>query len=81
MLATRGAMTVERTFAALKTVTEVFEVEVIMQWAKELGILVEVIDGGALTVAEWWWLVCGSQLGGHAGDAGPPKTAVAEEDS
>lgn len=63
VLATRGAMTDEYATQALKPCFELFEVETVRKWGLEEGLLREVtVEGGAVTVDEWWWLVLGNPL-------------------
>ncbi|KAK7735604.1 hypothetical protein SLS53_007343 [Cytospora paraplurivora] len=59
-LGTRGAMTDEFTAQALRPCVEIFEVEMIRKWALKQGLVREITeDCGAVSVCEWWWLVCG----------------------
>ncbi|ROW08942.1 hypothetical protein VMCG_02714 [Cytospora schulzeri] len=60
VLGTRGAMTDDFTAQALRPCVEIFEVEMVRKWALEQGIVNEITEGGgAVSVCEWWWLVCG----------------------
>ncbi|KUI63914.1 hypothetical protein VM1G_10631 [Cytospora mali] len=60
VLGTRGAMTDEFTAQALRPCVEIFEVEMIRKWALQQGVVNEITEGGgAFSVCEWWWLVCG----------------------
>lgn len=75
MIASRGAMPPEELAKTLKPVIMVFEVEMILEWGKKLGILgsqieVEVEDkktgqtkkvGTALAAREWWWFAVDAQ--------------------
>lgn len=74
VLACRGAMTDEFAAQALRPCIETFEVEMIRKWALKMGIVREITEGcGAVSVSEWWWLICGlpvieaseSKDGGH----------------
>ena len=72
-LATRGATPPTQTAAHLRPVVEPFEVQMIMEWAAQAGILklrpldsktrlaMDVIDHppGSAMVTEWWWLLVG----------------------
>lgn len=83
VLATRGAMTDDFTAQALRPCVEVFEVEMVRRWALRQGLVREITEGcGAVSVCEWWWLVCGlpvfemkeearsGRIGGGGGDGG-----------
>lgn len=60
VLATRGAMTDEFAAQALRPCIEIFEVEMIRKWALKMGVVREITEGcGAVSVSEWWWLICG----------------------
>ncbi|KAI3396173.1 hypothetical protein diail_376 [Diaporthe ilicicola] len=60
VLSCRGAMTDEFAAQALRPCFETFEVEMIRKWALKMGIVREITEGcGAVTVSEWWWLICG----------------------
>lgn len=60
VLATRGAMTDEFAAQALRPCIEVFEVEMVRKWALKMGVVREITEGcGAVSVSEWWWLICG----------------------
>lgn len=60
VLATRGAMTDEFAAQALRPCIETFEVEMIRKWALKMGVVREITEGcGAVSVSEWWWLICG----------------------
>ncbi|KKY34392.1 putative tfiiic transcription initiation factor complex subunits tfc3 [Diaporthe ampelina] len=60
VLATRGAMTDEFAAQALRPCIEIFEVELIRKWALKMGVVREITEGcGAVSVSEWWWLICG----------------------
>lgn len=60
VLGTRGAMTDDFTAQALRPCLEIFEVEMVRKWALEQGLVNEITEGGgAVSVCEWWWLVCG----------------------
>lgn len=60
VLAARGAMTDEFTAQALRPCIETFEVEIIRKWALKMGVVREITEGcTAVTVSEWWWLICG----------------------
>ncbi|KAG8158812.1 hypothetical protein KVR01_011255 [Diaporthe batatas] len=60
VLAARGAMTDEFTAQALRPCIETFEVEIIRAWALKMGVVREITEGcGAVSVSEWWWLICG----------------------
>lgn len=67
-LATRGSMDAERTSEALKPLTEVFDVQAVMDWGLAVGILGELVGGGGgVCVEEWWWLAVARLF--EAGDA------------
>lgn len=60
VLATRGAMTDEFAAQALRPCIETFEVEMIRKWALKMGLVREITERcGAVSVSEWWWLICG----------------------
>ncbi|KAM7197345.1 hypothetical protein V8F20_006699 [Naviculisporaceae sp. PSN 640] len=75
MVASRGAMPPEELAKTLKPVIMVFEVEMILEWGRKLGILgsqieMEVEDektgqkkmvGTALAAKEWWWFAVDAQ--------------------
>jgi hypothetical protein len=56
MIATRGGTSVAELANSLKFLCEPFEVEMIVKWCQEAGILQEGLPGLAWDVAEWWWL-------------------------
>lgn len=71
VLAARGAMTDEFTAQALRPCIETFEVEIIRKWALKMGVVREITEGcSAVTVSEWWWLICGLPVT----EASEPKT-------
>ncbi|ROV92852.1 hypothetical protein VSDG_06423 [Cytospora chrysosperma] len=60
VLGTRGAMTDDFTAQALRPCVEIFEVGMVREWALQQGLVKEITEGGgAVSVCEWWWLVCG----------------------
>lgn len=60
VLATRGAMTDEFAAQALRPCIEIFEIEMVRKWALKMGVVREITEGcGAVSVSEWWWLICG----------------------
>ncbi|KAL1895183.1 hypothetical protein Sste5346_005328 [Sporothrix stenoceras] len=75
LLATRGAMPIRQTAAHLRPIIEPFEVQMLMDWGVEAGILSEGNTNGddnnmngeqtvdnppnSQTVSEWWWLLVG----------------------
>ncbi|KAM7218210.1 hypothetical protein V8F06_006388 [Rhypophila decipiens] len=75
MVAARGAMPPDELAKTLKPVVMVFEVEMILEWGKKLGILgsqmeADVVDektgevkkvGTALAAKEWWWFAVDAQ--------------------
>lgn len=55
-LASRGSMRAEELARTLKPVIMVFEAELIMEWAGQLGLLKSQLRGMAPAVMEWWWI-------------------------
>lgn len=83
-LATRGAMTDYYATQALKPCFEQFEVEMIRKWGLKEGLLREMtVPGGAVCVAEWWWLVAGvpmlEMMTGEEGNRGAVTAGPAAE--
>ncbi|KAL8344546.1 hypothetical protein RB601_004869 [Gaeumannomyces tritici] len=77
-LATRGSMDAERTSEALKPLTEVFDVQAVMGWGSEVGIVGELVDGGGgVCVEEWWWLVVARLFEAGEAEAGVESSQVA----
>ncbi|KAI0150214.1 hypothetical protein GGR57DRAFT_514467 [Xylariaceae sp. FL1272] len=58
-LASKGPVTPEMCVTLLKPMIDEFEVELIIEWLDQLGLLYRVVDPCQVTVAEWWWLVAG----------------------
>lgn len=63
-LASRGSMGVEELVKTLKPVVMAFEARLIMEWAASLGVLGGQIEGCAMAVMEWWWVVVECQREG-----------------
>lgn len=61
--ATRGYLTIEGMCSALKPVLEEYEAQLIIDWGKRTGVLVESEDGLGTIVEEWWWLAVPWQSG------------------
>ncbi|KHN95423.1 B-block binding subunit of TFIIIC [Metarhizium album ARSEF 1941] len=55
-LATRGSMDTIGIRSALSPILTEFEVQLIVRWGSETGVLRDFSDGVGLTVGEWWWL-------------------------
>ncbi|KAI1266633.1 hypothetical protein F5Y18DRAFT_382108 [Xylariaceae sp. FL1019] len=73
-LASKGPVTPEMCVTLLKPMIDQFEVELIIEWLDQLGLLYRVVDGCRVTVAEWWWLVAGQIV--ELGDATPTVQEV-----
>lgn len=56
ILATRGCMTLAGVCNALSPVIDEFEGQLIIDWGKMTGILVDATDSLGTNVGEWWWL-------------------------
>ncbi|KAG8413264.1 hypothetical protein J3458_012848 [Metarhizium acridum] len=55
-LATRGSMDTDGIRSTLNPILDEFEVQLIIRWGKETGVLTDFSDGVGLVVGEWWWL-------------------------
>ncbi|KAK3325713.1 hypothetical protein B0H66DRAFT_470123 [Apodospora peruviana] len=77
-IASRGAMPADELVKTVKPVAMLFEVELIMEWGRELGILKSQVDGAtSLAAMEWWWLVIDAQRKGLQDAAAATAAAAA----
>jgi len=58
-LAIKGPTVPKMCVTLLKPMIDEFEVQLIMDWLDQLGLLQRAVDGCGVTMAEWWWLVVG----------------------
>ncbi|KAI1327703.1 hypothetical protein F5Y16DRAFT_183825 [Xylariaceae sp. FL0255] len=56
-LATKGPLLPKTCATLLEPMVEEFEVRLVVEWLDRLGLLVRVVEGCEVTVAEWWWAV------------------------
>ncbi|KAK3308872.1 uncharacterized protein B0T15DRAFT_411718 [Chaetomium strumarium] len=63
-LASRGSMRAPDVVKTLKPIIMLFEAEMIMEWAEELGLLKAQLEGCAPAVMEWWWMAIEAQREG-----------------
>ena len=61
MLAIRGSMPFSMLALQTKNYLEDYDLQLLVGWCKEVGLVVEDADSGGLSVTEWWWLVVGRQ--------------------
>ena len=62
VLGTKGAMRPRHLASVVKPMLDMFEVEMVVEWAIRCGLLVMNTTSGALLVSEWWWLVVANML-------------------
>jgi transcription factor C subunit 3 len=63
-LASRGSMRPPEVVKTLKPIIMLFEAEMIMEWAEELGLLKAQLEGCAPALMEWWWMAIEAQREG-----------------
>lgn len=61
MLAIRGSMPFPMLCLQTKAYLEEFDLRLLVDWGKEIGLFAEDPKSGGITVTEWWWLVVGRQ--------------------
>ncbi|KAK4452481.1 transcription factor tau subunit sfc3 [Podospora aff. communis PSN243] len=60
-IASRGAMQADELVKTLKPTIMLFEVEMLLDWAQEMGLLEVQMDGTAPAAREWWWMALEAQ--------------------
>ncbi|KAI8627652.1 hypothetical protein F5Y19DRAFT_440700 [Xylariaceae sp. FL1651] len=58
-LATKGPLAPKMCATLLKPIVDEFEVQLIIDWLDQLGLMQRAVNGSGITVAEWWWIVAG----------------------
>ena len=55
----RGSMTAKSLVKALRPIAEEFEMQLMIQWSRKVGLLEPIFEGEGLKTKEWWWLIVG----------------------
>ena len=61
MLGVRGSMPLPMLARQTRNYLEDYDLRLLVGWCKEVGLVVEDLRTGGLSVTEWWWLVVGRQ--------------------
>ena len=71
-IASRGAMRADELVKTLKPTIMMFEVEMLLGWAQNMGLLETQVEGTAPAAREWWWTALEAQKERLEG-AGKPR--------
>jgi hypothetical protein len=61
LMVTRGSLPAASVCKAMRPLVDEFEVDLMIGWAKKVGVMEETYGGAGLAMTEWWWLVVPTQ--------------------